>query len=169
MTSSYTEEDCFEKSRYYCSTGELQQNWIFHLEDPVSTKTAWCESPTSMVGLQLLNLWLLKVMLRSINSGVITIKPGHQTTGNAWYGQMSRPSCSYVSRTPKEAYNLGCLVPTVKHWGGSVMVWAAILWYSILLAPLLPFMAKLLQGSMWTGWVSRCVPWSRHFRTIQFS
>jgi hypothetical protein len=52
----------------------------------------------------------------------------------------------------------------------SVMVWAAISWYSILLVPLLPFMAKLLQGSTWTGWVLMCIPWSRHFRTtMQFS
>jgi hypothetical protein len=33
---------------------------------------------------------------------------------------------------------------------GSVMVWAAVSWYSILLVPLLPFMAELLQGSTWT-------------------
>jgi hypothetical protein len=33
------------------------------------------------------------------------------------------------------------------------MIWAAISWYSILLVPLLPFRAKLLQGSMWAGWV----------------
>jgi hypothetical protein len=53
----------------------------------------------------------------------------------------------------------------------SVMVWAAILWYSILLVPLLPFMAKLLQGSTWAGWVIRCIPWSRHYfwTTMQFS
>jgi hypothetical protein len=37
----------------------------------------------------------------------------------------------YVWRTPKEAYNPECLVPTVKHGGGSVMVWIAISWYSI--------------------------------------
>jgi hypothetical protein len=53
----------------------------------------------------------------------------------------------------------------------SVLVWAAISWYnSILLVPLLPFMAELLQGSMWTGWVIGCIPWSRHFwTTMQFS
>jgi hypothetical protein len=39
--------------------------------------------PMSMVGLQLLNLWLLKVMLRCINDGVMTIKCEHQATGNA--------------------------------------------------------------------------------------
>jgi hypothetical protein len=38
--------------------------------------------PTSTVGLQLPNLRLLKVMLRCVNDGVTTIKPGHQTTGN---------------------------------------------------------------------------------------
>jgi hypothetical protein len=55
--------------------------------------------------------------------------------------------------------------------GSCVMVWAAISWYSILLVPLLPFMAELLQGYTWTGWVTRCIPWSgRCFRTtIRFS
>jgi hypothetical protein len=50
----------------------------------------------------------------------------------------------YFGRTPKEAYNLECLFPTVKHGIDSVMVWAAISWYIILLVPLLPFMAELL-------------------------
>jgi hypothetical protein len=49
-------------------------------------------------------------------------------------------------------------------WVDSVIVWTTILWYSILLVPLLPFMAKLLQGSMWRGWVIR-----RNFQTtVQF-
>jgi hypothetical protein len=47
----------------------------------------------------------------------------------------------YVWRTPKEAYTPECLFPTVKHEGGSVMGWAAILWYLIMLVPLLTFMA----------------------------
>jgi hypothetical protein len=64
----------------------------------------------------------------------------------------------YVWRMPKEAYNLEYLVPRVKHRGGFMIVWAAVSWYSIILVPLLPFMAELLQGNMWTGWVIRCIP-----------
>jgi hypothetical protein len=37
----------------------------------------------------------------------------------------------YVWRTPKEAYNPEHLVPAMEHRGGSVMVWAAISWYSV--------------------------------------
>jgi len=36
----------------------------------------------------------------------------------------------YVPRTPKKDYNPECLVPTVERGGGSVMIWAAICWYS---------------------------------------
>jgi hypothetical protein len=64
----------------------------------------------------------------------------------------------YVRRTLKETCNPECLVPTVKHGRASVIVLAAISWYSILLVPLLPFMAELLQGSTWTGWVIECIP-----------
>jgi hypothetical protein len=55
-------------------------------------------------------------------------KPGHWTTANArviWSDEMSFthfPTSErvYVWRTPKEAYNQECLVPTVKHGGSSV-------------------------------------------------
>jgi len=36
----------------------------------------------------------------------------------------------YVWRTSKQVNKPECLVPTVKHGGGSVMIWAAISWYS---------------------------------------
>jgi len=36
----------------------------------------------------------------------------------------------YVWRMPKEAYNPECLVPTLKHGGGSMTIWAAVSWYS---------------------------------------
>jgi len=32
----------------------------------------------------------------------------------------------YVWRTPKEAYNPECLVPTVKYGGRSLMLWASL-------------------------------------------
>jgi hypothetical protein len=62
-------------------------------------------------------------MLRCVNNGVMTIKPGHQTNGNKhvmWLNKSSfmpfpTSGSVYVWRTPKEAYNLECLVPTVKH------------------------------------------------------
>jgi hypothetical protein len=105
-------------------------------------------------------------MLRCINVGVTTIKLGHQTTGNVNMIWSDEPSFTlfptsgrvHVWRAPKKVYNLECLVPTEKHGVGSVMVWAAISWYSNELVPLLPFMAELLQGSMRTGWVIRHIP-----------
>jgi hypothetical protein len=77
-------------------------------------------------------------MLRCI-SGVTTIKHGHQTTGNMcmlWSDESSftlYPTSGkvYVWRTPKEACNPECLVLTVKHGGGFMMLWAAISWYSV--------------------------------------
>jgi hypothetical protein len=93
-------------------------------------------------------------MLRCVNDGVTTIKPGHQTTGNVhvmWSVELSFMLFAtlgrvYVLRTPKGDYNLECLVPAVKHRGGSVMVWAVILWYSILLVPLLFLMPNYCKG-----------------------
>jgi hypothetical protein len=78
---SYT-EDCFEKSQNYSITDDRRTEYSF--KGPVSKKLSDVSftNPTSMVGLQLLSLWLLKVMLRNINDGVTTIKPGHQKTEN---------------------------------------------------------------------------------------
>jgi hypothetical protein len=41
----------------------------------------------------------------------------------------------------KEAYNQECLVPTAKHKEGSVLVWAAILWYSV--GPIITFHGRI--------------------------
>jgi hypothetical protein len=108
-------------------------------------------------------------MLRCVIHGVSPIKYGHQTTGNThviWSDELPLtlfPTWGriYVRRTPEES-----LVPIVKHGGDSVTVWAVISWYSTLFAPLLPFMAELLPGSTWSGWIIRCIPrFRRYFRT----
>jgi hypothetical protein len=85
-------------------------------------------NPTSTVGLQLLNLRLLKVILRCVNDGDTTIKSGHETTGNThviWSDESSFtlfPTSGrvYVRRTPKEAYNPECLV-RFQQWNTEVI------------------------------------------------
>jgi hypothetical protein len=80
----------------------------------ISTKTVKCEFHKSNI---------------FADDGVTTIKSGHQTTRNmcmVWSDGLSFmlfPTSGrvYILRTPKEAYNPECLVPTVKHRGGSVM------------------------------------------------
>jgi hypothetical protein len=142
-------QGCFEKSQNYCSIGDRRTEYSFWR--PCFQKKSDVKSinPTSMVGL----ITESNAEMRQ-NGGVTTIKPGHQTTGNArviWSEKLAFtlfPTWrAYVWRTPKEAYNPECLVPTVKHGGGSVMAWAAVWWHSILLVSLLPFMTVLLQRS----------------------
>jgi hypothetical protein len=97
----------------------------------------------------------MKVIIRCINDGATTIKPGNETdgirseirSGESSFTLFATSGRVYVWRTPKEAYNPESRIPKVKHEGGSVMVWTAISWYSILFVPLLPLMAYLLQGS----------------------
>ena len=68
-------------------------------------------------------------------------------------------------RTPEEAYNPECLVPTVKHGGASVK------YLDILLVLWQLWVVELLLVNTWTFQVTRCILWSRcHFlTTIQFS
>jgi hypothetical protein len=121
-TTTAAQVDC-SRTEYSCCRP------CFHKTCPTSASQI---PHRSTAGLQLLNLWLLKVTLRCVNDGVTTVKPGHQTTGNAcpiwWVESYFTPFPTsgrvYVWRTPKEAYNPECLVPTLKHGGGSVMVWA---------------------------------------------
>jgi hypothetical protein len=150
------EKDWFEKSRNYCSTCDRTTKLNIQLEDlfPQKLSDVSFTDPTSTVGIQSINLWSLKVMLRCVNDGVTTVNPGHQTTGNArvmWSKDSSFtlfPALGrvYVWRTHREAYNPECLVPTMTQGGGSVLVWAAISWYIILLLPLLPFMPNYCKG-----------------------
>jgi len=50
----------------------------------------------------------------------------------------------YVCRTPKEAYNSEYLVTTVKYEGGSVIIWAAISWYSA--GPIITLNGRIIAG-----------------------
>jgi hypothetical protein len=123
---SYIEKYCFEKSQNYCNTGESRtEYWSWRSCFHKNCFDMSFTDPTSMVGIQLLNLWLLKIMLKCINNGVTTIKRGRQTTGNVhmiWSDEspfmlFHTSGRIYVWRTFKETYNPEFLVPTVKHGG----------------------------------------------------
>ncbi|MBJ4999827.1 transposase [Salmonella enterica subsp. enterica serovar Hadar] len=50
----------------------------------------------------------------------------------------------YAWRTPAEAYNPDCLLPPVKHGGGSIMVWAMISWFAA--GPIITFRGRINSG-----------------------
>jgi hypothetical protein len=121
---------------------------------------------TSMEGLQLLNLWLQRVILKCVDDGVTTIQPGCQTTGNAWYGRMSHPSrwslhqeeFTFREHPPSPER----LVPTVKQdtgtfcdgLGSNVVVFCWSHYY-----PPWRNYCKGVCGQ--SGWVIRFFLWSR--------
>jgi hypothetical protein len=128
-----------------------QQNWIFILKTLFQQKLSDVSftNPTSTVWLKLLNLWLLKVMLSCINDCITTIKSGHQDNWKhprdvvGWVVLHAVPHIRKSLRLVKTQGSLQSGMPgsNSETGGGSVMVWAVISWYSILLAPLLPIMA----------------------------
>jgi hypothetical protein len=110
---SYIEKDCFEESQNYCSTSDRTAELNIHLEDSASTKTVARELHKSNIHARAATAKpLLKVMFRYINDTFTTIRPGHQTTGNAreiWSDESPFtlfPSSGrvYVWRTRKEAW-----------------------------------------------------------------
>jgi hypothetical protein len=122
-----------------------------HSEDPVSTKTVQRELHKSNIHGRAATAKRLKVTLRCVNDGVMTIKPGHQTTANVhviWSDELSFvlfPTSGrvYVWRTSKETYNPECLVPTVKHGGGSVMVSAANIMVQYSVVPIITLHCRI--------------------------
>jgi hypothetical protein len=103
-----------------------RQNWIFILKTLFVQKLSDVSfrNPISMVDLQLLNLWLLEVMLRCINCGV-------KTSDN--YKHMTCPSHYSLSQEeftfwehPRNPTIGNPWFQQRKHRGGSVLVWAAI-------------------------------------------
>jgi hypothetical protein len=103
-------------------------------------------------------------MLRCVNGGVLTIKTW---TSDNWKwaqnGQMNRPSRWSLHQ---KVFTFGehPRKPTVQNayfeqWNTREVLGGLGQQYDvILLVPLLPFMAKLLQRSMWAGWVITCIP-----------
>jgi hypothetical protein len=74
-----------------------QQNWIFILK--VLSDVSFT-NPTSTVGLQLLNLWLRKAMLKWVNDGVMITKLDiGQLETRQWCDQMSRSSRSSLNHS----------------------------------------------------------------------
>jgi hypothetical protein len=146
--NQHWQRDCFEKSHNYCRRGDRISELNIHLEDTVSTKTVRRELHKSNIHGRAA---IAKFLITESNAQVC--KWWCQTTGNArvlWSDESSfkmfRTSGRvYVRRTFKEAYNPEWLVPTVKHGGGSVMVWAGI--SGILLVPLSSFPTELLEGN----------------------
>jgi hypothetical protein len=137
--SSYIMKDCFEKSHNYCSRGDRTAELNIHLEDPVSTKTVQYELHKSNLHSRAATA---KTVITESNVQMHERLCHDRKTWTSdnwkWAHDMVR-RCSlhqeeftvYVWRTPMEAYNLECMLPTVKHGGGSAMVWAGILWYSV--------------------------------------
>jgi hypothetical protein len=139
----------------YCSTGERTAELNIHLEGPVSSRTVQRELHkinihcTAATAKPLITESNAQMRKRWCHDHKTWTSDSKATGRMIWSDESSftlfpTPGRVYVWRTPMEAYNSECLVPTVKHGGGSVMVWAAISWYSILLVPLLPFVAELL-------------------------
>jgi hypothetical protein len=141
----------------------LQQNWIFIMKSlfPRKISDVSITNPTPPVGMQLLNFWLLKVMLRCVNGGVTTVK----TTGNASVISVESSILHAVLYSSKSL----CLKNTEGNLqsgmsgsnsetrgricddlGNNIMV-------AFCLLALLPVMAELLQESTWPGWILRCI------------
>ena len=119
--SPYIEEDCVYKSQKYCSKGDSRTYYSPQRPFPQKQSYESFTNPSSMVQLQLLNHWLLKTALKGEKDSVMITKPGHLMVGS--------------------------LVLTMKHGAWSVMIWAAIFWYS---AGSVLWMVELLPVTKWT-------------------
>jgi hypothetical protein len=131
-------------------------------------------NPTSAVGLKLLTLWLLKVMLGSVNVGVTTIKLGtldNQICARDMVRRVVPRDDPYMKKSLRLKNTQGSLQSRMPgsnsetrgrlcyDLGSNIMVQ-----YSV--GSITTFMAELREGNTWTGWVIRCIPLSRrYFRT----
>jgi hypothetical protein len=115
------------------SAAEVTTELNIRLEQPVSSKTAWRELHKSNIHGRAATA---KPLITKSNAQMRKrSRHNHKTwTSDNWKRARDMSTLFptsgkvYVLRTPKETYNPECLVPTVKHGWGCVMVSAAISW-----------------------------------------
>jgi hypothetical protein len=127
-----------------------------HLEGPVSTQTVRRELRKSNIqGRATIARPLITVSnLRCVYSGVTSIKPGHQTTRNARYGQMSRRPllCSMYHKEFK--FREHRRMPTIRNSRFQLRMFCGVFGSNVAVfcwPHYLSYMAELLQGCTWTG------------------
>jgi hypothetical protein len=125
----------FENQRTAAAKVTAELN--IHLEHPVSTKTVRREFHVSnRHSTAATDEPLIRENNAKGEKDDVVIKPGILMIGNTSYGQMCRPSCSSQNQArfmfgeyQRKTIILQCLVPTMKHEDGSMMIWAAISWH----------------------------------------
>jgi hypothetical protein len=159
--STLTERDCHAFRRiilknHTTTAAQMSADLNIHLEDHISTKIVWHKlHKFNIHGRAAID----KPQITESNAQVCKRWCHDHKT---WTSDNWKRACDmvrwvilhaipYIRKSLRLEYTQGSLqsgipVPTVKHLGGSLVVWAAISWYSILLVLLLPFVAELLQG-----------------------
>jgi hypothetical protein len=157
---SYTEKDCFEISQNYCSTGDRTAELNIHLEDPVCTKTVWRELHKSKIHDRTATA---KPLIIVSNAQMRKWCQDHKTWTSDNWKHVTHPSCCSLHQEEFTFWE-NSRKPTIgnawfQQWNtGEVLWWFRQHYCGVLLVPLLPFMAELLQRIIWTGWVIRCIP-----------
>jgi hypothetical protein len=120
--STLTERDCcilrrIVSKNHRTTATQVTAELNIYLENPISTKTVQCELHKSSVHGRTV---IAEPLVHKRWCPLMTIKPRHQTTGNArdmvrwvFLHSVCYVRRVYVWRTPKQVYNLECLVPTV--------------------------------------------------------
>jgi hypothetical protein len=125
-----------------------------HLEDPISTKTVQQE-------LHKYDIYGRAAIAEPVITENNTKRwcDDHRTWISddckhaVWSNELSFtlfPTSGFVGvwRTSKKACKPECLVPTVKHGDGSVMIWASVYWYSA--SPIIALNGRIMLVTMLT-------------------
>jgi transposase len=138
--STLTERDCRTLrtvSKNQSTAAQVTAELNIHLQDPVFTKTVQHELHKSNIDGRAA---IPKPLITESNAQMCKRWcHDHKTwTSDNWKRMIWSDESSstlfptsgrvYIWRTHTEAHNPECLVPTVKHGGSSVMVWAGISW-----------------------------------------